>query len=111
MKLVCRMKGTEQSGTVATDLPTDRFTSYRLYLPTYNTVLAGAIGIPTGSVVRMDPRPGFATPAVVWYGTSILQGSIESSIFGRCALMSPSCTLPNLQIKEHSHIVHVVKIS
>eukprot|EP01046_Picozoa_sp_COSAG06_P040322 COSAG06_NODE_4869_length_3890_cov_346.413084_2_plen_105_part_00 len=37
--------GTAQSGIVATNLPTDRMTSYRLYLPTYNTVIDGAIGM------------------------------------------------------------------
>ena len=61
--------GTAQSGTVATDLPTDRMTSYRLYLPTYNTVIDGAIGVPQGSIIQLDSRAGFKEPAVVWYLT------------------------------------------
>ena len=65
---------------MATDLPTDRLTSYRLYLPTYNVVINGAIGVPAGAVVQRDPRPGFKAPAVVWYGTSILQGGVASRV-------------------------------
>ena len=61
--------GTAQSGTLATGLPTDRLTSYRLYLPTYNTVLGGAIGVPGGSKIGPDTRAAFKKPAVVWYGT------------------------------------------
>lgn len=72
--------GTAQSGTVATDLPTDKLTSYRLYLPTYNTVLGGAIGVPSGAKLSADSRPGFKSPAVVWYGTSILQGGVASRV-------------------------------
>jgi hypothetical protein len=72
--------GTAQSGTVATGLPTDRLTSYRLYLPTYNTVLGGAIGVPGGSKIGPDTRPAFKKPAVVWYGTSILQGGVASRV-------------------------------
>lgn len=58
--------GTAQAGVVATDLPTGRLTSYRLYLPTYNTVMDGAIGVAKGAMLRRDPRPGFEKPAVVW---------------------------------------------
>lgn len=57
--------GTAQSGSVATNLPTDRMTSYRLYLPTYNTVVDGAIGVPQGSTIQLDSRAGFKEPAVV----------------------------------------------
>ena len=63
--------GTAQSGSVATNLPTDRMTSYRLYLPTYNTVVDGAIGVPQGSTIQLDSRAGFKEPAVVWYLTPI----------------------------------------
>ena len=58
--------GTAQAGIVATDLPTGRLTSYRLYLPTYNTVMDGAIGVAKGAVLQRDSRPGFEKPAVVW---------------------------------------------
>ena len=39
------------TGTVAINLPTDRLTSYRLYLPTYNKVIDGAVGVPPGSTI------------------------------------------------------------
>ena len=63
---------------IAQNLPTNRFTAYRLYLPTYNNPTAASIGVPAGAALRPDPREGFQKPAVVWYGTSILQGGVAS---------------------------------
>ena len=80
--------GTAQSGTVATDLPTDQMTSYRLYLPTYNTVVDGAIGVPKGSSIQLDSRPGFKEPAVVWYLTQI--DSFQTVVAHTCMQMSVS---------------------
>ena len=71
---------TQQKGVIATNLPTNRSTAYRLYLPTYNSVTAGSIGVPQGSTLTKDHRPGFEKPAVVWYGTSILQGGVASRV-------------------------------
>lgn len=69
-----------QFGTMATNLPTNRSTAYRLYLPTYNSVVAGSVGVPQGCALGKDPRPSFQKPAVVWYGTSILQGGVASRV-------------------------------
>ena len=45
-------------------------------------VLSGAfndrVSIQVGATLRADPREGFQKPAVVWYGTSILQGGVAS---------------------------------
>lgn len=43
-------------------------------------MIDGAIGVPAGSTIGLDTRPGFKQPAVVWYGTSILQGGVASRV-------------------------------
>jgi cytochrome oxidase assembly protein ShyY1 len=44
------------------------------------TKTAFSAGVPEGSTIQIDSQPGFTKPAVVWYGTSILQGGVASRV-------------------------------
>ena len=78
---------------IADGLPTTRSTSYMLHLPLYNGIVQGKIGaysedgtarivpLPQGRTrpelaVREGAESEAEAVAVVWYGTSILQGAM-----------------------------------
>ena len=55
--------------------------SYALYLPTYNTALAVAVGVLEGASLAPVPQPfGAGAHRVLWYGTSILQGGVATRV-------------------------------
>ena len=69
---------------IADGLPTARSTSYMLHLPLYNGVVSGKIGAwsedGTARIGRLTQQlaPAPDAPAVIWYGTSILQGAMAA---------------------------------
>ena len=82
---------------IADGLPA-RTTSYMLHLPLYNGIISGKIGAwsedGTARIEKLPvelglaPEPGDA--AVVWYGTSILQGAMAARP-GECTGVPPLC--------------------
>ncbi len=52
---------------------------YLLYLPLYNGIQSGELGVPSGSLLQQAPPWGSGTrKPIVFYGTSILQGLAAS---------------------------------
>merc|ERR550532_1991335 len=49
-----------------------------LLLPTYNEIKSAQIGTKSGTIIQKDSKPAYRKDAIVWYGTSILQGGVAS---------------------------------
>jgi len=73
------MNGVVQVGTIATGLQSSPgLHSFMLHLPTYNEVVTARIGTESGATIQKDSKPAYRQDAIVWYGTSILQGGVAS---------------------------------
>lgn len=73
------MNSVTQAGVVATGLQSaPGMHSFMLHLPTYNEIVSAHIGVQPGARIQKDSKPAYRQDAIVWYGTSILQGGVSS---------------------------------